>query len=143
MQTTLINDDDTRANVEIFLKSFPRLKRLANRATSIASPEISDMPRGEVFGNSRERVMAVYVDAKQEVEHILETLAQFTDPLDADILKAMYMLDKPLSRVDIQMEYGLGQTALYTHKNAALLEFADRYEPEDLNVYSRPANEAY
>lgn len=133
-----IDENKTASRAMRFLKTdFPKMLRISGRSiTDLKSPIISDMPKGNSFGNQTEENIARRMVADQIVRQTREAIYH-CDAKSKTILELLYLSDDRYGDEQVWEHIGYEKTQYYYYKKMALLSFADAYLLEDLHCYKK------
>lgn len=132
-----IDQKKTADNVREFFKSdFPRIRRIALASTGLQSPVSSDMPKGDVVGNTIESSVVKRVWA----ESLSNDVYRAIDACDHEsqvIIRSEALHGR--RRIEIQEEVKYEHSQYYLKQREAYNQFADAFEIQsngvDLHFY--------
>ena len=137
--TTLLPDVDveaTKKNARRMLRQYSKLEREAGKNYSQRlTVEISDMPRGSAsIRNAPVEDMVVNrVTSEKKCWDILETLYRIPR-LSREILWYSYIVIDQWSVEELSEFFDYSYVGILKLKSKALMEFAEAYQPEQLQV---------
>ena len=122
-----VNFYQTRKNARNVLKHYRRLERIAGRsAIDVRSPIITDMPKGDRYGNSAEDAILQRMDAEAERDAILVAIMSLS--LESrHVLYYSFCTQERYSNAGIARQMGYSIRTIEDYKATALIEFAEAY----------------
>ena len=138
--TTLLPDVDveaTKKNARRILRQYSRLEREAGKNYSQRlTVEISDMPRGSASIRSTplEDMVTKKVTAEKKAWEILEAVYMLPR-ISKEVLWYSYIYKDHWSISKIARALDYSDKAVEKYKSRALLEFAEAYQPKQLQVF--------
>ena len=130
-----VNFYQTRKNARNVLKHYRRLERIAGRsAIDVRSPIITDMPKGDRYGNSAEEALLQKMDAEAERDAIVVGLMRLK-LTSRQILYYSFCTTERFSNIGISSELGYSVRQIERMKSEALIEFAESYRNGKLISY--------
>lgn len=130
-----VNFYQTRKNARNILKHYRRLERIAGRsAIDVRSPIITDMPKGDRYGNSAEDAILQRMDAEAERDAIIAALMALK-LTNRQILYYTFCAVEEYSNIRISSELGYSVRQVQRMRSEALIEFAESYRQGKLISY--------
>lgn len=124
-----IDQKKTADNVRQFFKSdFPRIRRMALASADLQSPVSSDMPKGDVVGNTAETSIIKRVWAQKLSNDVFRAISA-CDHDSQIIIRSEALHGK--RRVDIQEEVKYEHSQYFLKQREAYNQFADAFEIQD------------
>lgn len=125
----------TRKNARRILSQYRRLERIAGRSKiDVRSPIITDMPKGDRYGNKAEDALLELMDAEAERDAIVAGLLALK-LTSRQILHYSFCMPEPFSNVRISSEIGYSVRQVERMKSDALIEFAESYRRGKVIAY--------
>jgi len=133
-----VNFYQTRKNARNVLKHYRRLERIAGRsAIDVRSPIITDMPRGDKYGNSAEDAILQRMDAEAERDAIIAALMALS-LISRQVLYYSFCDVEKHTNYEIGILInGYGEKNVEKLKSMALIEFAEAYQKGLLISYNK------
>lgn len=126
----MVEDKEIESEVVKFLdREVRRSIMLIHSATSISSPRFDGMPKGSSNGNSSERKMIAYADAKAKME-LVNAAFDMMDDDEAAVLQGLYVKGWTITK--ISMELCLSRRSVFRLRKRGLLDFAYCYNAGEL-----------
>lgn len=130
-----IDEDKTIKQVRNFLdKKLPQAVRASGHSiTDLKSPSMDGMPKSSPFGNSIEDRITRHLYAEEIVRQTVQAIA-CCDHECQEILDRLYL--RGYSDTMCYMDIGYSKTQYFSRwKPLSMLQFAQSYFLEDLNIY--------
>ena len=130
-----VDEAKTIKRVRNFLDNkLPQAVRASGHSiTDLKSPSMDDMPKSAPIGNSVEDRIARHMYAEEIVKHTIQAIA-CCDHECQEILDRLYL--RGYSDTMCYMDIGYSKTQYFSRwKPLAMLQFAQSYFLEDLNIY--------
>lgn len=125
----------TRSNAHKILKQYRKFERIAGRAKiDIRSPQITDMPKSQSYGNKTEDAIIQFVYAEDERDEILKAITSL-DLVKRQILYYCYCEPESYSNAFIADKIGYSERQINRLKKEALIYFAEAYRHGKLIQY--------
>lgn len=132
-----IDQDKTIKQVRKFLdKKLPQAVRASGHSvTDLKSPSMDGMPKSAPAGNLAEDRITRHLYAEEIVRQTIQAIAR-CDHECREILDLLYL--QGYSNTRCYMEIGYSKSQYFARwKPLAMLQFAQSYSLEDLNVYQK------
>lgn len=130
-----IDEDKTIKRVRNFLDNkLPQAVRASGHSvTDLKSPSMDGMPKSAPFGNSTEDRITRHLYAEEIVKQTIQAIS-CCDHECQEILDRLYL--RGFSDTMCYLDIGYSKTQYFSKwKPLAMLQFAQSYSLEDLNIY--------
>lgn len=125
----------TKCNARKILKNYRKWVRIAGKSMiDIKSPVMSDMPKGDRWGNKAEDGMIQFMEAEAERDAILAALMAL-GLTSRQVLYYRYCTTDSYSNYKIAREIGYSERSVERLMSEALIEFAEAYKKGRLIAY--------
>lgn len=125
----------TKCNARKTLKNYRKWVRIAGKSMiDIKSPVMSDMPKGDRWGNKAEDGMIQFMEAEAERDAILAALMSL-GITSRQVLYYRYCTPDGYSNFKISREIGYSERSVERLMSEALIEFAEAYKKGRLIAY--------
>lgn len=125
----------TKCNARKVLKKYRKWNRIAGKSNiDIKSPIMSDMPKGDRWGNKVEDGMIQFMEAEAERDAILAALMAL-GITSRQVLYYRYCATDSYSNYKIAREIGYSERSVERLVSDALIEFAEAYRKGKLIEY--------
>ena len=125
----------TKCNARKILKNYRKWVRIAGKSMiDIKSPVMSDMPKGDRWGNKAEDGMIQFMEAEAERDAILAALMSL-GITSRQVLYYRYCAPDGYSNHKIGREIGYSERSVERLMSEALIEFAEAYKKGRLIAY--------
>lgn len=138
--STKINKRETYANAKSVMDEFRPMRRRAGLSLmSLKSNAPISFDKTTSSSNGFENALVNEVNKREEAERfcrgVLQAVNQIESEVDKKILFDFYVSVKPMSIIQIMEDVGLEVSQTYLRRRLALLEFAQLYQPKNLEVF--------
>lgn len=125
----------TKCNARKILKKYRKWVRISGKSMiDIKSPIMSDMPKGDRWGNKVEDGMIQFMEAEAERDAILAALMAL-GIISRQVLYYRYCTPESNSNTKIASEIGYSERSVERLMSDALIEFAEAYKKGRLLEY--------